>query len=162
MEIQNMRNLSKWTALFLACSTSPLLADGHAGLWNMVGLANTPSTMAMIEGTTGSIMMASSTDLWDWSAAPEGFPSLVTAECTQSVALTTNGQPVGGVGVCSMMDPDGDLAIYFGEITPNMEYIGSLTAGSGKYEPYVGQKFIGTVTGMLSTGQQMYHVVPAD
>jgi len=34
--------------------------------------------------------------------------------------------------------------------------------GSGKYEPYVGQKFIGTVTGMLSTGQQMYHVVAAD
>jgi len=43
-----------------------------------------------------------------------------------------------------------------------MEYIGSLTAGSGKYEPYVGQRFIGTVTGMLGTGQQMYHVVAAD
>jgi hypothetical protein len=157
-----MRNVSKLTAIFLACSTSPLFADGHAQLWNMAGLANAPSTMSIMEGTTGSIMMASSTDLWDWSAAPEGFPSLVTAECTQSVALTSGGQPFGGVGVCSMVDPDGDLAIYFGEITPQMEYIGSLTAGSGKYEPYIGQNFIGTVTGMLETGQQMYHVVAAD
>ena len=31
----------------------------------------------------------------------------------------------------AMMDPDGDLAIYFGEITPQLEYVGSLTAGSG-------------------------------
>ena len=157
-----MRNLPKLSAIILVASTSPMFADGHIGLWNMVGLANAPSTMEMIEGTTGSIMLASSTDLWDWSAAPEGFPSLVTAKCTQSVALTTDGQPTGGVGVCSMMDPDGDLAIYFGEITPQMEYIGSLTAGSGKYEPLVGQEFTATVTGMLSTGQQMYHVVPAN
>jgi hypothetical protein len=160
--MKTMKNVLRLTALFLACSTTPLLADGHAGLWNMVGLANAPSTMAMMEGTTGSIMMASSTDLWDWSAAPEGFPSLVTAECTQSVALTPDGRPFGGVGVCSMVDPDGDLAIYFGEITPQMEYIGSLTAGSGKYEPYIGQNFIGTVTGMLETGQQMYHVIAAE
>ena len=54
------------------------------------------------------------------------------------------------------------MSVYFGEITPQLEYVGSLTAGSGKYEPYVGQKFVGTVTGMLSTGQQMYHVVAAD
>ena len=26
----------------------------------------------------------------------------------------------------------------------------------------VGQKFVGTVTGMLSAGQQMYHVVAAE
>lgn len=106
--------------------------------------------------------MNKSTDLWDWSKAPEGFPTLVTAECTQSVALTAQGAPFGGVGVCSMMDPEGDLAIFFGEITPQLEYVGSLTAGSGKYEPYVGKNFVGTVTGMLTTGQQMYHVVPAD
>jgi hypothetical protein len=66
------------------------------------------------------------------------------------------------VGVCSMVDPDGDLAIFFGEITPQLEYVGSLTAGSGKYEQYVGQEFVGTVTGMLNTGQQMYHVVAAN
>ena len=160
--MKTVKNVSKLAAIFVACTTSPLFADGHATLWNMAGLANAPSTMEMMEGTTGSIMMASSTDLWDWSEAPEGFPSLVTAECTQSVALTPDGRPFGGVGVCSMMDPDGDLAIYFGEITPQMEYIGSLTAGSGKYEPYIGQNFIGTVTGILDTGQQMYHVVAAD
>lgn len=138
------------------------LAGGHAKIWDMVGLANAPSSSEMMQGTTGSIMMNKSTDLWDWSKAPEGFPTLVTAECTQSVALTAQGAPFGGVGVCSMMDPEGDLAIFFGEITPQLEYVGSLTAGSGKYEPYVGQNFVGTVTGMLTTGQQMYHVVPAD
>ena len=157
-----MINTTKMLAAILVCSTTPVLADGHSQIWSMAGLANAPSSSKMMEGMTGSILMASSTDLWDWSAAPEGFPSLVTAECTQSVALTSFGQPFGGVGVCSMMDPDGDLAIYFGEITPQLEYIGSLTAGSGKYEPYVGQKFVGTVTGMLETGQQMYHVVAAD
>ena len=157
-----MRNVSKLTAIFLAFSASPLFADGHAQLWNTTGIGNAPSTMSIMEGTTGSIMMASSTDLWDWSAAPEGFPSLVTAECTRYVALTSDGQPFGGFGGCSMVDPDGDLAIYFGEFTPQMEYIGSLTAGSGKYEPYIGQNFIATVTGMLETGQQMYHVVAAD
>ena len=157
-----MINTTKMLAAILVCSTTPVLADGHSQIWSMAGLANAPSSSKMMEGTTGSIMINSTTDLWDWSEAPEGFPTLVTAECNQSIALTAEGAPFGGVGVCSMMDPDGDLAIYFGEITPQLEYVGSLTAGSGKYEPYVGQKFVGTVTGMLSTGQQMYHVVAAD
>ena len=138
-------------------------ADAHAKkIWNMAGLGNAPDSSEMMQGTTGLLLINSSTDLWDWSQAPEGFPTLVTAECSQTVALTPEGAPFGGVGVCGMMDPDGDLAVFFGEITPQMEYVGSLTAGSGKYEPYVGQKFIGTVTGMLTTGQQMYHVVAAD
>ena len=157
-----MINTTKMLAAILVCSTTPVLADGHSQIWSMAGLANAPSSSKMMEGTTGSILINSTTDLWDWSEAPEGFPTLVTAECNQSIALTAEGAPFGGVGVCSMMDPDGDLAIYFGEITPQLEYVGSLTAGSGKYEPYVGQKFVGTVTGMLSTGQQMYHVVAAD
>lgn len=157
-----MINTTKMLAAILVCSTTPVLADGHSQIWSMAGLANAPSSSKMMEGTTGSIMINSTTDLWDWSEAPEGFPTLVTAECNQSIALTAEGAPFGGVGVCSMMDPDGDLAIYFGEITPQLEYIGSLTAGSGKYEPYVGQRFVGTVTGMLSTGQQMYHVVAAE
>ena len=157
-----MINTTKMLAAILVCSTTPVLADGHSQIWSMAGLANAPSSSKMMEGMTGSILINSSIDLWDWSEAPVGFPALVTAECNQSIALTAEGAPFGGVGVCSMMDPDGDLAIYFGEITPQLEYIGSLTAGSGKYEPYVGQKFVGTVTGMLSTGQQMYHVVAAD
>ena len=149
-------------AAILLLLPATAFANGHTNIWNMAGLGNAPSSSKIMEGKTGSIMINTSTDLWDWSEAPEGFPSLVTAECNQTVAITAEGVPFGGVGVCSMMDPDGDLAIYFGEITPQMEYVGSLTAGSGKYEPYVGQKFIGTVTGMLSTGQQMYHVVAAD
>ena len=157
-----MINTTKMLATILVCSTTPVLADGHSQIWSMAGLANAPSSSKMMEGMTGSILINSSIDLWDWSEAPEGFPTLVTAECNQSIALTAEGAPFGGVGVCSMMDPDVDLAIYFGEITPQLEYIGSLTAGSGKYEPYVGQRFVGTVTGMLSTGQQMYHVVAAE
>lgn len=157
-----MIKITKIVAALFVCSSSAVLADGHSQLWNMAGLANAPSSSQMMEGTTGSIIINSSTDLWDWSEAPEGFPTLVTAECNQTVALTAEGAPFGGVGVCSMVDPDGDLAIFFGEITPQLEYVGSLTAGSGKYEPYVGQEFVGTVTGMLKTGQQMYHVVAAD
>ena len=160
IRIDNMKNIIMATAVILLPATA--FANDHLKVWNMAGLANAPSSSKMMEGTTGSIMINSTTDLWDWSEAPEGFPTLVTAECNQSIALTAEGAPFGGVGVCSMMDPDGDLAIYFGEITPQLEYVGSLTAGSGKYEPYVGQKFVGTVTGMLSTGQQMYHVVAAD
>ena len=159
---EKMIKTTKMLAAILVCSTTPVLADGHSQIWSMAGLANAPSSSKMMEGMTGSILINSSIDLWDWSEAPEGFPTLVTAECNQSIALTAEGAPFGGVGVCSMMDPDGDLAIYFGEITPQLEYVGSLTAGSGKYEPYVGQKFVGTVTGMLSTGQQMYHVVAAE
>lgn len=155
-----MKNIVLAAAVSLLPVTA--FADGHSKIWNMAGLGNAPDTSEMMQGTTGSLLINTSTDLWDWSKAPEGFPTLVTAECSQTVALTPEGAPFGGVGVCAMMDPDGDLAIYFGEITPQMEYIGSMTAGSGKYEPYVGQKFIGTVTGMLSTGQQMYHVVAAD
>ena len=57
-------------------------ADGHLQVWDMAGLGNAPSSSKMMEGTTGSIMINSSTDLWDWSEAPEGFPTLVTArEC---------------------------------------------------------------------------------
>ena len=156
-----MKNIIFAAAIIVLPVTA--FADAHAKkIWNMAGLGNAPDTSEMMQGRTGSLLINTSTDLWDWSQAPEGFPTLVTAECSQTVALTKEGAPFGGVGVCAMMDPDGDLAIYFGEITPQMEYIGSLTAGSGKYEPYVGQKFIGTVTGMLSTGQQMYHVVAAD
>lgn len=157
-----MIKTTKIVAALIVCSSNAVLADGHSQLWNMAGLANVPSSSQMMEGTTGSIIINSSTDLWDWSEAPEGFPTLVTAECNQTVALTAEGAPFGGVGVCSMVDPDGDLAIFFGEITPQLEYVGSLTAGSGKYEQYVGQEFVGTVTGMLNTGQQMYHVVAAN
>ena len=149
-------------AVLSVMSSSPALADGHAQLWDMVGIANAPSAMQVIEGASGSIMISSSTDLWDWSNAPEGFPTLVTAECSNAIALTTDGAPFGGVGVCSMMDPDGDLAIFFGEITPQFEYVGALTAASGKYAPYIDQEFVGTVTGMLDSGQQMYHVVPLE
>ena len=157
-----MINTTKMLAAILVCSTTPVLADGHSQIWSMAGLANAPSSSKMMEGMTGSILINSSIDLWDWSEAPEGFPTLVTAECNQSIALTAEGAPFGGVGVCSMVDPDGDLAIFFGEITPQLQYVGSLTAGSGKYEQYVGQEFVGTVTGMLNTGQQMYHVVAAN
>ena len=157
-----MIKITKIFAALFVCSSSAVLADGHSQLWNMTGLANAPSSSQMMEGTTGSIIINSSTDLWDWSEAPEGFPTLVTSECNQTVALTAEGAPFGGVGVCSMVDPDGDLAIFFGEITLQLQYGGSLTAGSGKYEQYVGQEFVGTVTGMLNTGQQMYHVVAAN
>lgn len=160
IRIDNMKNIVLAAAVSLLPVTA--FADGHSKIWNMAGLGNAPDSSEMMQGTTGSLLINTSTDLWDWSQAPEGFPTLVTAECSQTVALTPEGAPFGGVGVCAMMDPEGDLAIYFGEITPQMEYIGSLTAGSGKYEPYVGQRFIGTVTGMLGTGQQMYHVVAAD
>ena len=91
-----------------------VFADAHAQkIWNMAGLGNAPDSSEMMQGVTGSILINSSTDLWDWSQAPEGFPTLVTAECSQTVALTTEGAPFGGVGVCGMMDPDGDLAIFF-------------------------------------------------
>lgn len=107
-----MIKITKIVAALFICSSSAVLADSHSQLWNMAGLANAPSSSQMMEGTTGSIIINNSTDLWDWSEAPEGFPTLVTAECNQTVALTAEGAPFGGVGVCSMVDPDGDLAIF--------------------------------------------------
>ena len=73
-----MKNIIAAVAILLLPATAS--ADGHSKIWNMAGLGNAPSSSQMMEGTTGSIMINSSTDLWDWSEAPKGFPTLVTAE----------------------------------------------------------------------------------
>ena len=83
-----MKNTILVAALLLLPSLT--FADGHSNkLWNMAGLGNAPTSSKMMDGKTGSIMLNESNGLMgDWSEAPDGFPTLVTAEYFQSVALT--------------------------------------------------------------------------
>ena len=60
-----MKNIILAAAVSLLPVTA--FAGGHLKVWNMAGLANAPSSSKMMEGTTGSIMINSTTDLWDWS-----------------------------------------------------------------------------------------------
>ena len=57
----------KNTVLAAAVSLLPVtaFADGHSKIWNMAGLGNAPDSSEMTQGTTGSLLINTSTDLWD-------------------------------------------------------------------------------------------------
>jgi len=134
------------------------LADGHE-LWPTVGF-QTPTSTEMMEGTTGNIMHLTSSDVWDYAQAPDGWPTVVTATCHNSVLMLPDGSVGGGIGVCESIDPDGDASVWYGEISPTFGYDGKLVAGTGKYQKMVGATFAGQVTGQLPNGTSIYHVKP--
>ena len=126
----------------LLLSTNVALADGH-GLWPMIGFQTATST-EMMEGMTGTIMHLTSNDAWDYSQAPDGWPTIVEATCHNSVVML----------------PDGDASIWRGQISPTFGYDGKLLAGTGKYVKMAGAEFSGQVTGQLANGSSIYHVKP--
>ena len=142
----------------LLLGTNVALADGH-GLWPMIGFQTATST-EMMEGMTGTIMHLTSNDAWDYSQAPDGWPTIVEATCHNSVVMLPDGAVAGGIGVCESIDPDGDASIWYGEISPTFGYDGKLLAGTGKYVKMVGAEFAGQVTGQLANGSSIYHVKP--
>ena len=144
------------TALLL--SSNVALADGHA-LWPTIGFQTTTAT-DMMEGTSGNILHVTSTDIWDYAQAPDGWPTIVEATCHNTVLTLPDGSVAGGIGVCESIDPDGDASVWYGEISPTFAYDGKLLAGSGKYEKMVGAQFTGQVTGQLQNGASIYHVKP--
>jgi hypothetical protein len=142
----------------LLLSTNVALAHGH-GLFPTIGFQTATST-EMMEGTTGSIMHLTSTDIWDYSQAPDGWPTIVEATCHNSVIMLPDGGVAGGIGVCESVDPEGDASVWYGEISPTFGYDGKLVAGTGKYTKMVGAEFAGQVTGQLANGSSIYYVWP--
>ena len=138
--------------------TGSAFADGHS-LWPTVGF-QTPTSTDMMEGKTGNIMHLTSNDVWDYAQAPDGWPTMVTATCHNSVLMLPDGSVAGGIGVCESIDPDGDASVWYGEISPTFGYDGKLVAGTGKYEKMVGAQFAGQVTGQMADGTSIYHVKP--
>ena len=93
----------------LLLSTNVALADGH-GLWPMIGF-QTAALTEMMEGTTGTIMHLTSSDVWDYSLAPDGWPIIVKAICHNSVVMLPDGAVAGCIGVCESIDPNGDASV---------------------------------------------------
>ena len=103
--------MKKSTVFFAALllSTNVALADGHR-LWPMIGFQTTTST-EMMEGTTGTIMQPKSSDIWDYSQAPNGWPTIVEATCHNSAVMLPDGSVGGGIGVYESIDLDGDASV---------------------------------------------------
>ena len=121
----------------LCLGSGVALADGHA-LWPTVGSQTPPST-DMMEGKTGNIMHLTSSDVWNYAQAPDGWPTMVTAACHNSVLMLPNDSVAGGIGGCESIDYDGDASVWYGEISPTFGYDGKPVAGTGEYQKWSAQ-----------------------
>ena len=149
-------------ALFTGLA-SMTFAGGHE-IFEMTGFQSAPTSQEVKQGTTGTLIHSVSSDVWDWSASPDGFPKMVNAECHNSIVIdNSTGAPAGGVGVCELVDLEGDIAVYFGEIVVSasgVSYEGKLSSGTGKYAASVGGQFVGLVTAQMEDGSSIYKVTP--
>ena len=118
-------------------------SDGHPALNGGVGTGITIDNQVM-EGKSGVLVKNTTQDVWMWDNPPEGFPKATSATCSQFLAFKTGQeQPVGASFTCLSVDPDGDVSISVGAPQPSGRFLITQVAGTGKWEAYNGNQFIG-------------------
>ena len=97
-----------------------------------------------IEGTSGTHVQVTTSDIWMYDNPPEGFPKATSATCSQFIAFAMGQeQPVGGSFTCQVVDVDGDVALQSGALQPDGTALITQVAGTGKWTAFVGTQLIG-------------------
>ena len=79
-------------ALLITAPVNSAFAGGHMKGWEATG-TQIPISSETVTGKTGSITHIKSTDIWDYSKAPEGMPRVVKATCHNTCLLYTSPSP---------------------------------------------------------------------
>ena len=146
-------------ALLIAIPVNSVFAGGHMKGWEATG-TQIPISSETVTGKTGSITHMKSTDIWDYSKAPEGMPRVVKATCHNTVVTNSGGAMLGGIGVCESVDPNGDVSLFYGTFGKDGVYSATMAQGTGVYEKYVGLEITGGFIGQLPDGSGIYHMTP--
>ena len=135
-----MKKIIAATLLFFAPGVA--FAGGHSAL----GGSGTGVRIDLksIEGTSGTHVQVTTSDIWMYENPPEGFPEAMRVNCNYfQVFATGQQQPIGGIGTCQAHDPDGDISLNNGVFQPDGTIAVTIIAGTGKWAALTGAKFQG-------------------
>ena len=144
-----MKKIIAATLLVLAPFVA--FAGGHSAL---VGSGTgVRIDLKTIEGTSGTHVQVNTSDIWMYENPPEGFPKAMKVNCNYfQVFATGQQQPIGGIGTCQALDPDGDISLNNGVFQPNGTIAVTIIAGTGKWAALTGAKFQGKTRHSLGGG----------
>ena len=147
-------------AIIFVLAPAISLAGGHSAL----GGSGTGVRIDLksIEGTSGTHVQVTTSDIWMYENPPEGFPEAMRVNCNYFQVFATGQQPpIGGIGTCQTHDPDGDISLNNGIFQPNGTIAVTIIAGTGKWAALTGAKFQGKTRNSLDGGT-VYDFVPVN
>ena len=130
------------TTILLSLVPFVAFAGGHSALSGSGTGVRTD--LKTIEGTSGTHVQVTPSDIWMYENPPEGFPEAMKVNCNYFQVFATGQQrPNGGIGVCQAHDPDGDISLVNGVFQPDGTIALTIIAGTGKWAALTGAKFQG-------------------
>ena len=137
--------------ILLSLAPFVAFAGGHSALsgsWTGVR-----TDLKTIEGTSGTHVQVTTSDIWMYENPPEGFPEAMKVNCNYFQVFATGQQrPNGGIGVCQAHDPDGDISLVNGVFQPDGTIALTIIAGTGKWAALTGANFQGKTRNRLDGG----------
>ena len=128
--------------ILLSLAPFVVFAGGHSSLGGSGTGVRTD--LKTIEGTSGTHVQVTTSDIWMYENPPEGFPEAMKVNCNYFQVFATGQQrPNGGIGVCQAHDPDGDISLVNGVFQPDGTIALTIIAGTGKWAALTGAKFQG-------------------
>ena len=139
------------TTILLSLTPFVAFAGGHSALGGSGTAVRTD--LKTIEGTSGTHVQVTTSDIWMYENPPEGFHNAMKVNCNYfQVFASGQQQPSGGVGICQAHDPDGDIALNSGIFQPDGTIAVTIIAGTGKWAALTGAKFQGKTRHSLDGG----------
>jgi len=158
--LKELKMKKLFAALLFVLAPTVSLAGGHSGLGGHgTGMTMNVETM---QGTSGTLVMQTTQDVWMWETPPEGFPAATTATCNQFIALGTTPQPIGGAVVCRAVDPDGDIFMNTGVFQADGTVKFTNVAATGKWAAYIGASWIGKTETQIGDKASVYSFTPTN
>jgi len=137
--------------ILLSLAPFVAFAGGHSALSGSGTGVRTD--LKTIEGTSGTHVQVTTSDIWMYENPPEGFPEVMKVNCNYFQVFATGQQrPNGGIGVCQAHDPDGDISLVNGVFQPDGTIALTIIAGTGKWAALTGAKFQGKTRSRLEGG----------
>lgn len=125
--------LAKILAALLSALAITSIAQAES--WKGHGFTSA-SNVEKMTATSGALINQKTQDFWDWSNAPKAFPRAVAPNCDVSIVLDPDGNVLGGVNSCHVIDGDGDVALFHGKFGAHGEGTWEQVTGTGKYAGY--------------------------
>ena len=146
--------------ILLSLAPFVAFAGGHSALGGSGTGVRTD--LKTIEGTSGTHVQVTTSDIWMYENPPEGFHKAMKVNCNYfQVFASGQQQPVGGVGTCQAHDPDGDVVLNNGVFQPDGTIALTIIAGTGKWAALTGAKFQGK-TRLRVDGGVVYDFKPVN
>ena len=139
------------STILLSLAPFVAFAGGHSALGGSGTGVRTD--LKTIEGTSGTHVQVTTSDIWMYENPPEGFPEAMKVNCNYFQVFATGQQrPNGGIGVCQAHDPDGDISLVNGVFQPDGTIALTIIAGTGKWAALIGAKFQGKTRDRVDGG----------